>query len=211
MEKDKKFGRLTAQKLVGRNNQYNQIWEFLCDCGKRINALVVNVRRGKTTSCGCFGREQSSKRKLKHGMNRIGLRTRFYRIFMLMKQRCNNIKIPIYENYGGRGIECLWKSFEDFKRDMYDSYVAHVAIYGEDDTSIDRVDNFGNYCKINCKWSTRKEQGRNKRNNVILFFRGKYKTVVELAEEFSIRPSTLYQQVYSGQASESDINLLIHK
>lgn len=34
--------------------------------------------------------------------------------------------------------------------------------------SIDRIENNGNYCKENCKWSTVTEQNNNKRNNIIL-------------------------------------------
>ena len=29
--------------------------------------------------------------------------------------------------------------------------------------SLDRIDNNGNYCKENCKWSTAKEQSNNRR------------------------------------------------
>ena len=94
----------------------------------------------------------------KHGM----WNTRIYRIFKHMTQRCNNPKDKDYPHYGARGIKCLWKDFNEFKNDMYESYLDHVAEYGEKDTTIDRINFDGNYCKENCRWATVSEQNANK-------------------------------------------------
>mgnify|MGYP001605568036 FL=1 len=81
---------------------------------------------------------------------------------MLMKARCNNPKNHKYPIYGARGIKCLWNKFEDFRDDMYESYLEHVKEFGKN-TSIDRIDVNGHYCKENCRWATAKEQSINVR------------------------------------------------
>lgn len=48
---------------------------------------------------------------------------------------------------------------------MYNSYLEHVALYGERQTTLDRIDPFGNYEPSNCRWLTNKEQQNNKKSN----------------------------------------------
>ena len=70
-------------------------------------------------------------------------------------------------------VKNLWNSFEEFKNDMYESYVAHVKEYWERDTTIDRIDPSWNYCKENCRWATIKEQWYNKKNTIKAVINGK--------------------------------------
>lgn len=74
-----------------------------------------------------------------------------------MKARCSNKNNPAYPNYGGRGIKVCerWqKSFMDFYRDMGDR---------PENTSIDRINNEGDYEPTNCRWATKSQQQYNKR------------------------------------------------
>lgn len=89
----------------------------------------------------------------KHGMSR----SRLYQCWADMKQRCDNPHNPFYNRYGGRWITyCLeWTDFEPFMDwALSNGY--------RDDLTLDRIDNDGNYCPENCKWSTQAEQAANK-------------------------------------------------
>ena len=113
-----------------------------------------------------------------------------------MKDRClnpNNKKYPIY---GGRGILICkrWQSsFYNFLEDMGKVSKGH---------QIDRVDNSGNYCKSNCRWTTRKQQGRNKRNNCLITFEGRTQCLSAWAEEIDIKMGTLWQRLTRGWSIE---------
>jgi hypothetical protein len=82
--------------------------------------------------------------------------SRIYQIWADMKVRCDNPNHKSYPIYGGRGItyDADWQKFENFLKDMQENYT--------DDLTLDRVDPNGSYCKENCQWSTKQEQGRNR-------------------------------------------------
>lgn len=104
-------------------------------------------------------------REIKHGLRY----TRFYNIWRRIKDRCNNQNNIDYNRYGERGIKVCdsWDSnFENFRDDMYESYISHSEANGEQNTSIDRIDTDGNYCKKNCRWATPQEQRINQRDGI---------------------------------------------
>lgn len=76
-----------------------------------------------------------------------------------MKSRCLNPRNHAFADYGGRGITVCprWQGehgFENFLKDMGKRPKG---------TSIDRINNDGNYELSNCRWATQSEQNHNQR------------------------------------------------
>lgn len=174
-----KYGRLTPiEKTSIKTKDGRYLTRFKCDCGKTILRTLKTVRSGNTSSCGCLKKEVSAKNVLKFREKAITNKTldgkihnmtgtRIYTIWRGMKRRCLLPKSTYFHRYGGRGIKICdrWKnSFNNFYEDMGKSYKDHVKEFGEKQTSIDRIDNDGNYELKNCRWATCKENSNNKSN-----------------------------------------------
>ncbi len=119
---------------------------FLCHCGKTTRAVISNIVRGSTKSCGCTRTP---------GTHNLSNHVK-YSVWKDIKKRCFNTKCKTYKNYGGRGIT-LQASWIDTPTDFL-AYIETLDNYGKEGYSIDRVDNNGNYEKGNLKWSTQYEQ-----------------------------------------------------
>lgn len=91
---------------------------------------------------------------------------RFYKIWADMKYRCNNPKCKRFMDYGGRGIQYYpeWTSYDGFKKDMWKSYQEHCKLYGEKQTTLDRINVNDHYYKDNCRWADYTLQRVNVRN-----------------------------------------------
>lgn len=121
--------------------------------------------------------------------------TRIYSIYTWIRTRCYNKNYIDYKNYGNRWIKCLWDSFEDFYKDMGESYEAHVKEYGEKNTTIERIDVNGNYCKENCTWKTKKEQVNNQRTNTIVVINWEQHNLWEWSKKLWIPRETLKRHI----------------
>lgn len=160
-----RFGRLTALYIDQDDHTYRR-WK--CDCWniKRIKKYYVTRTPTKkhrvVKSCWCLLYEYSrSQFRLTHWLTN----THFYRKRDGMQWRCNRPTHLKYNLRWGKWIKCLWKSFIEFKDDMYESYLMHVKQYGEKQTTLDRINSNGHYYKDNCRWSTYKEQNNNLSTN----------------------------------------------
>lgn len=56
----KRFGRLVVIKEFGKDKNRHVLVECLCDCGNIKVVLWQNLKRGMTSSCGCYFKEKVS-------------------------------------------------------------------------------------------------------------------------------------------------------
>lgn len=152
---DERYGKLTVVKFLYKKNGKPYVL-CICDCGNSYIANYYALRSGNTKSCGCYRKNYITNKNTSHGKSN----TKIYHIWKSMRQRCNNKNSKDYKYYGEIGIQLdeNWNVFENFYNDMYDSYIEHIKLFGESDTSLDRIDPSKNYCKENCRWATWKEQ-----------------------------------------------------
>lgn len=145
-----RFGRLTVIKRAD-----SRTWYCKCDCGNITKADSYQLRHGITKSCGCFHRELCGDKHRKHGMTR----TRLYRIFYKMHERCYRTTNDNYKYYGGLGVKVCdewFHNFENFKEwSLQNGY--------NDELTLDRINPAGNYEPSNCRWATWKQQCENRR------------------------------------------------
>jgi len=202
-----KFGRLTPLKPLGANKDKKIVWECVCDCGNIVLVVGKSLKNGNTRSCGCLKLESVGVAHKSHGLSK----SRFYSIYLNIKQRTSNPNKPDYKYYGGRGIRCRWMEFGSFKNDMYKSYLGHVTQFGEVNTTIERVDNDGDYSKENCRWATRSEQGYNQRSNHLLSFKGKRMSLTSWSKVTGISVQTLSSRIRRGWSDDRVLGTPLRK
>jgi hypothetical protein len=159
------FGRLTVVEFAGYHKG-NRMWRCRCACG-REKPIAVRALRGSrhfkgVLSCGCRlsakGREicRRNARALRAVNTRHGMAgSSEYAIFKGAAARCRDPNIPDYRNYGGRGIEFRFKSFEEFYAELGPRPSARHTL--------DRVDNNGHYAPGNVRWATYRGNLANRR------------------------------------------------
>ncbi len=109
-----------------------------------------------------------------------------YQSWKAMKRR---IKDPNDAHiYRDRGIVICerWNSFENFLADM-----------GErpEGTTLDRINNDGNYEPSNCRWASSSQQNKNQKRSVLLTAFGKTQNLVDWAREYGLPKETLWKRV----------------
>lgn len=157
--------------------QKNRFANFICPfCGNNFKSIISAIKNGRTVSCGCYSKNKNKKIFTTHGLTK----SPEWASWKSMKARCCNKNSKAFKNYGGRGIKICdeWiNSFENFYKDMGPRPKNH---------SLDRINNDGDYCKQNCKWSTYNEQQNNKRQNHNIEYNGLVKNISMWAKYYNV-------------------------
>lgn len=108
----KRFGKLV---VVGRAPNYARKradgtvanasqWYCQCDCGSPVKVIRgTHLIEGKIESCGCVRLMRSIEAHIKHNQSK----TRLYRVWCNIKNRCYNPNVRSYKTYGARGKPCV--------------------------------------------------------------------------------------------------------
>lgn len=197
-----RFGLLEVIEHAGLTNDKKSLFKVKCVCGNtnivRAANLVKKVR--PVVSCGC--------QKGNRVYGPIPLPGMWHRhlsserlAWKSMLARCNNKKLKQYKDWGGRGIKCLFESFEDFLNEV-----------GERSTkyhSLGRINNDGNYEHGNVRWESKKEQQNNMRGNRILEYKGRSQTITQWAEELNLNRTYISHRLARGWSVEESIEIPI--
>jgi hypothetical protein len=145
-----------------------------CRCGVEKRVRCTKIGSIYSESCGCAQKESQARTHTTHGASK----TRLYKIYEGLFDRCYNSKDTNYLNYGGRGIWVVksWHTFEPFRDwSLNNGY--------RDDLQLDRQNNDGPYSPKNCRWVTGKQNMRNTRKTVWLVAFGERKSLPDWAED----------------------------
>lgn len=189
---NQEFGRLVVTAISPTRSSEGRVqWVCNCTCGTICTVRSVDLRSGHTRSCGCLLRDTHTV----HGMSS----TPEYMAWKKMLARCNDPSNPYYHRYGGRGIKVCerWGQLDNFYADMGDR--------PSENHSLDRIDNNGDYCKENCKWSTRSEQQNNKGCTRSLTHNGVTMTISQWAALLGTTRPTLFSRKRNGWSDEETV------
>lgn len=184
----KRFGRLVVKSFYDFQEypraKRRSRWLCVCDCGNTSTPTGKSLREG-TKSCGCLQKEAVSRTMSTHGQSR----TKVYKVWSCMKDRCMNPKNSEYLNYGGRGISV--------SREWADSFETFLSDMGvpERGRSLERMDNSLGYSKENCVWATLNAQRRNMRTNVNVTYQGRTQCLNDWCKELGIPFRTARQRL----------------
>lgn len=170
------FGRLKVINLDHKTHyKWGTIlyWKCKCSCGNEKIIRGLDLKNGKTKSCGCILKEKREANKgskeqpkkylignTKHGLHH----TRIYKIWQGLKKRCYNKSYRAYEYYGGKGVIVCDEWLNDVK--VFYNWAINNGY--KENLSIDRINSDGNYSPENCRWADSHIQGINQkiqRNN----------------------------------------------
>lgn len=123
-----------------------------------------------------------------------------YQTWLDMRQRCQNPNAAQFRNYGARGITVCsrWSSFTNFFEDMGPRPMG---------SSLDRINNDGDYSPENCRWAARKQQRINQRGCVLIPAFGQSLTATDWSSRTGLHRDTIIHRIRKGISPEIALSL----
>lgn len=112
-----------------------------------------------------------------------------------MLQRCSNPNNKRYKDYGGRGITVC----EEWKHDFMSFYNWAMEHGYQDDLTIDRQNNNGDYCPENCRWVDKIIQANNTRSNHYITYHNRTQTLADWCRELEIKYHIVSNHLKHGE------------
>jgi hypothetical protein len=116
-----------------------------------------------------------------------------YKSWAAMIRRCYSPESNRYRNYGARGVVVC-----DRWRNSFSAFIADMGVRPSTRHSIDRINVNGNYEPSNCRWSTAKEQNRNRTSNLLIEHDGQVKCLAEWAEFLGVESRLAQNRIRMG-------------
>lgn len=122
---------------------------------------------------------------------------REYKVWRLMLYRCFDTRCKKYKYYGAKGIRVCerWANkdtgFINFYKDMGKAPIDENG----DPYQLDRIDNTKGYSPKNCRWITRKENMRNRNDNVYIYICGDKYCASDACKLFGINRTTVTEAI----------------
>ena len=180
-----RYSKLVVLKELPELNHLKQVvCQCRCDCGNIVNVVKGHLVSDHTKSCGCLIGQF-------HGESNG---SRLYDIYSNMKDRCYNDHTSKYKDYGARGITICNEWLESYTK--FRDWAVENGY--QENLTLDRIDNDGNYEPSNCHWATRKQQAQNRRSSKKYTINGEVHCLKEWCEILNLNYSTVYNRIYRG-------------
>ena len=111
-----------------------------------------------------------------------------------MIRRCYVESEPAYVNYGGRGISVC----NEWRESVEKFYKWAVENGYQENLTIDRIDNNGDYCPSNCRWTTYERQSNNRRTNIDITIDGVTRTLQEWCTIYDMPYKRVHMRIRAG-------------
>lgn len=156
----KTFGDFKVVSYHSQDKFRNALWNCIC-----VKCNRGKILKGSRLSCGLNDRCYCGVHyNTTHGDTR---KTKEYRAYHHMLNRCYNKNVRSYPHYGGRGITVC-----DRWRNSYENFLSDMGRAPSPKHSLDRINVNENYSANNCKWSTPVEQANNTTKTYMVTYDG---------------------------------------